>query len=36
MKVEIASPDEFFGDVLGDVSSRRGQVTDVDHRGHLR
>jgi elongation factor G len=36
MKVEIASPDEFFGDVLSDVSSRRGQVTDVDHRGHLR
>jgi elongation factor G len=36
MKVEVASPDEFFGDVLGDVSSRRGQVNDVDHRGHLR
>ncbi len=36
MKVEIATPDEFFGDALGDISSRRGQVTDVDHRGHLR
>ncbi|HVP04433.1 MAG TPA: elongation factor G [Dehalococcoidia bacterium] len=36
MKIEAASPDEFFGDVLGDISSRRGQVTDVDHRGHLR
>jgi elongation factor G len=36
MKVEVASPDEFFGDVLGDISSRRGQVIDVDHRGHLR
>ena len=36
MKVEVATPDEFFGDVLGDISSRRGQVTDVDHRGHLR
>ncbi|MEO8458028.1 MAG: elongation factor G [Chloroflexota bacterium] len=36
MKVEVATPDEFFGDVLGDVSSRRGQVNDVDHRGHLR
>jgi elongation factor G len=36
MKVEIATPDEFFGDVLSDVSSRRGQVADVDHRGHLR
>ncbi len=36
MKVEIATPDQFFGDVLSDISSRRGQVTDVDHRGHLR
>ncbi|KKL90348.1 hypothetical protein LCGC14_1905580, partial [marine sediment metagenome] len=29
MKVEVATPDEFFGDVLGDISSRRGQVTHV-------
>ncbi len=36
MKVEIATPDQFFGDVLSDISSRRGHVTDVDHRGHLR
>ncbi len=36
MKVEVATPDQFFGDVLGDISSRRGHVTDVDHRGHLR
>ncbi len=36
MKVEVATPDEFFGDVLGDVTSRRGQVTHVDQRGHLR
>ena len=36
MKVEVATPDEFFGDVLSDINSRRGQVGDVDHRGHLR
>src|SRR5439155_2766761 len=36
MKVEVATPDQFFGDALSDISSRRGQVTDVDHRGHLR
>jgi elongation factor G len=36
MKVEAATPDEFFGDVLGDITSRRGHPTDVDHRGHLR
>ena len=36
MKVEVATPDDFFGDVLGDASSRRGHVTNVDQRGHLR
>ncbi len=36
MKVEAATPDQFFGEVLSDISSRRGQVTEVDHRGHLR
>ena len=36
MNVEVATPDQFFGDVLGDISSRRGRVQDVDHRGHLR
>ncbi len=36
MKVEVATPDEFFGPVQGDISSRRGQVIDVDHQGHLR
>jgi elongation factor G len=36
MKVEVATPDQFFGDVLGDISSRRGQVIDMDQRGHLR
>ena len=36
MKVEVATPDQFFGDALGDISSRRGHVTQVDHRGHLR
>jgi elongation factor G len=36
MKVEVATPDDFFGDVLGDVSSRRGHVTNVDQRAQLR
>jgi elongation factor G len=35
MKVEVATPDQFYGDVLGDISARRGQVTEVDQRGHL-
>jgi elongation factor G len=36
MKVEVATPDQFFGDVLGDISSRRGHPADMDQRGHLR
>jgi elongation factor G len=36
MKVEIATPEEFFGDILGDITSRRGQVAQVDQQGHLR
>ena len=27
MKVDITVPDEYLGDVLGDISSRRGQIT---------
>ncbi len=36
MKVEVATPEQFFGDILGDINSRRGQVIDVGQRGHLR
>ena len=36
MKVELATPDEFFGDVLGDVSGRRGQVQGTEVRGPLQ
>jgi len=33
MKVEIAVPDEHVGDVMGDVSSRRGRVQTTETRG---
>lgn len=33
MKVETTVPDEFVGDVVGDFSSRRGQVEGMDARG---
>ena len=34
MKVEIVVPEEYLGDVMGDVSSRRGRVTGMDmHAG---
>jgi elongation factor G len=34
MKVEIVVPDEHVGDVMGDVSSRRGRVQSTEARGH--
>jgi elongation factor G len=36
MKLEISTPDDFFGDVLADVNSRRGQVQGVEPRGKLQ
>jgi elongation factor G len=30
MKLEISTPESHMGDVIGDVSSRRGQVVEVD------
>jgi elongation factor G len=32
MKVEVTTPDEFLGDVLGDLSSRRGQIAGIEAR----
>jgi elongation factor G len=36
MKVIITTPDEFFGAVSGDLSSRRGQIVDSELRGNMR
>ncbi len=34
MKVDVTAPDDFMGDVMGDINSRRGQVTGTDiHNG---
>ncbi|QKG85601.1 elongation factor G [Kroppenstedtia pulmonis] len=33
MKVEITVPEEYMGDVMGDVNSRRGRVEGMDARG---
>ncbi len=33
MKIEAATPEQFFGDVVGDITSRRGHVMGVDARG---
>ncbi len=32
MKVEIVTPEEFMGDVIGDVNSRRGRVESMEDR----
>lgn len=32
MKVEIITPDDYFGDLMGDVSSRRGNIIGTDDR----
>jgi len=36
MKVEVTSPEEFMGDVIGDLSSKRGQIQDTQTRGKTR
>jgi elongation factor G len=33
MKVEVVTPDDFMGDVIGDLLSRRGQIQGQDTRG---
>ena len=32
MKLEVTTPDDYLGDVMGDISSRRGRVQSMDSR----
>ena len=34
MAIEVSSPDECMGDVIGDLNSRRGRVLGMDSKGH--
>ncbi|TQM94231.1 elongation factor G [Roseinatronobacter monicus] len=34
MKVEVVSPEEYTGSIIGDLTSRRGQVTGQEQRGN--
>ena len=36
MKVEVVTPEEFMGDVIGDINSRRGQIQGTDSRGNAQ
>ncbi|OGH89571.1 MAG: translation elongation factor G, partial [Candidatus Magasanikbacteria bacterium RIFOXYD12_FULL_33_17] len=33
MKVEVTTPEEYMGDVIGDLSSKRGQIEEMTDRG---
>ena len=33
MKMEVATPDDFLGDILADLNSRRAQITSIDTLG---
>ena len=36
MKVECVTPEEYMGDIIGDLNSRRGQVNGMDSRGNAQ
>jgi len=36
MRVEVVTPEDYMGDIIGDLNSRRGQVGGMDQRGNAR
>jgi elongation factor G len=36
MKVEIVTPEDYMGDIIGDLNSRRGQVNNMDQQANAR
>ncbi|MCD4708207.1 MAG: elongation factor G [Candidatus Sabulitectum sp.] len=36
MKVDIVTPADYMGDVIGDVNARRGTVVSIEHRGEAQ
>ncbi len=36
MDVEVIVPEEYMGDVIGDINSRRGKVVNLEPRSHLQ
>ncbi len=36
MAVEVVCPEEFMGDVIGDLSSRRGRIQNIEARGNTQ
>jgi elongation factor G len=36
MKVEVVTPEDYMGDIIGDLNSRRGHITGMDQQGNAR
>ncbi len=36
MKVEVVTPEEYMGDIIGDLNSRRGQISGMEERGNAK
>ncbi len=36
MRVEVVTPEEYMGDIIGDLNSRRGNITTMNTRGNAR
>jgi len=36
MKVEVVTPEQFMGDVVGDINSKRGQIEEMRERGQMK
>jgi elongation factor G len=36
MSIEVVTPEEYMGDVIGDLNSRRGRVQNIERRGNAQ
>lgn len=36
MSLEVVTPEDYMGDVIGDLNKRRGQITSMDSKGNVR
>jgi len=36
MKIEVVTPEQFMGDVIGDLNAKRGQINEMSDRGQMK
>jgi elongation factor G len=36
MKVDVMTPEEYMGDIIGDLNSRRGRINDIESRSKIK